>query len=253
MISETSIQLNDDLKEFRVSIPQMLSIIDRASKGIKPGLAMDYGCGPGVWSVCLGTRYDKVIGIDILESSLEAARKLALLNQQENVTLLNFLNSPTLPPAPVDLMIAIDVVEVMRSEHIHAMFQFAATHLGQGGRFLMTSRRPAGYIDALLSLSRFRHDGLLGGLRRYAALTRSVVEALTERRIDRGLRARFYHHPNAILSLADEYGLCRLWHPKELENDPVFGAMDLHFWKPETQGFRSQKHLDWYLFEKKAG
>lgn len=211
------------------------------------GTLLDYGSGPGVWSLFGSQIFDQVFGVDIKEASLDEARSLAKANGIDNVTFTNLKDLDTVHLPPLDSMVSIMVIELARSFQVIDMFRFAATNLKPGGRFLCVSRRPIGFLRTLIFLERFRWDGVLRGSRRTLALLRSAVEAIILPKIKPIPQARFYHVPKAIIGLAAHFGLRLVASPKQLANSPTFKRLD---WHCSTMWFFNLRTTDWYVFEK---
>jgi len=225
--------------------------MDLVHAGPRAGTLIDYGCGAGSWSLVASERFEQVFALDVQPKSLARARELMALNDVDNVEIIDASQSrPQLPKA--DAMIAIDVMTVIRSDHAHEMFAFARDHLAEGGYFLLSSRRVASMIDQMLSLERFKYDGVLYGLRRYAAVTRSALETYYSPRIRDIPRARPYHHVNAVPRLGAEYGFGVVRGPDDLARLEAFQELDW-FYKGHRKARRWFRWCDWHLLRKAGG
>jgi len=211
------------------------------------GALLDYGSGPGVWCLYGSLVFDQVIGVDINDAVLDRARSLAKTNQIDNATFINLKDLDGVDLPPLDSMISVGVIELARSSEIIDMFRFAATHLKPGGRFLCDSRRPIGFLRTLVYLERFRWEGVFRGARRTLALLRSAVEAIVSPDIKPISRARFYHVPKAIISLAEHSGLRLGADPEQLAKRLTFERLD---WHCSGRRFLNLRQTDWYVFEK---
>lgn len=243
----------DDYDELRPCFAAVRDVLAGLRPGVsgsagRAGTLADYGCGPGSWALIGAGLYESVIGIDVLAHRVARGRELAALNGLANVKFLNLLAEPDAAIPPLDAMTAINVMPVIRSDHAHAMFAFAARHLVPGGRFLISAYRAPVFFDQLLSLEYFAYVSPGRALWRYAATARSALETLYGPRIRNVPRARAYHAPNGMVALGAEYGLRLAQGPDHFARLEAFGQIDRLF---AGQAYRRRvRWADWFLFEK---
>jgi precorrin-6B methylase 2 len=251
-VSDTNelLKLTPPLEEMRPYIEPVREIIALVRAGAPPtGTLIDYGCGAGTWAVIAREQFAQVVGLDFVPKSIARAHELIALNQVSNVSIVNVALEPDYAFPRADAMISIDVMPVMQSDHAHQMFAFAREHLIPGGRFLVSSRRVGSMIDQVLTLERFRYDGVLGGLRRYAAVSRSALETIYAPKVRSIPRARSYHHRDAVPILAEEYGFKVESGPEVLTRLEPVRKLDW-FYKGHGKTPRFFRWCNWYLLRK---
>lgn len=85
-ISPTSFfQVNTSVAELMYSYVRDQCAQAKEVEGAKPSLLLDLCCGTGTIGQLMASAFDKVVGIDIVESAIQDARDNAIANNIENV------------------------------------------------------------------------------------------------------------------------------------------------------------------------
>lgn len=207
---------------------------------------IDFGCARGQWTSALSAICGRVIGLDVTEASLDRARAAFAEAGAGNAEFANVREHALDSLPPVDGLTCMDVLPLMAGSDMHALFRFARDHLPAGAPLLCTSRNPKLLLDWLLTGERFRYEGFVAGLRKYASLGGHVLRSLGRRPVPDAPSARYLTFPESTIRLAESHGF-------ELLRDPgAMRALDaVHVCEPTYAGpNRRFSHIDWYLFAK---
>lgn len=252
MRSPMPLQLHPDDDEnipYLGAMHDILALLrDQGAPQEKSGVLVDYGCGAGVWSMVGSDLFETVIGIDVLPGRMVRCQEVAESNGITNFRFINPLLDPNADIPPVDAMIAINVMPVIRSDHAHEMFAFAQRHLKPNGRFLISSYRAAAFLDQVTSLEYFSFLPPGKALYRYAATLRSALETIYGPRIHNEPRARAYHTKRGMIALGQSHGLRLAIGPETNARFDAFKAIDSLF--AGTGHRRRVRWGDWFVFEK---
>jgi SAM-dependent methyltransferase len=239
------IDLPGETEEFRPYLDPIYRMLEFC-RSESDGVLLDFGSGPGVWSLVGSKLYDQVISVDLNDRMLERAQDLFTRNGANNVEHIDLRQTPADELGEIGAAVTVGVIELAGSRHVVDMFQTVASKLKPGGVFLCMTRRPFAVLSTLFTLNRLRVDGPIKGTKRTLAVLRSALEANLSPAIRPIERARFYHSSRAIEALAADNGLILLKSPRELGPRPEFIGFE-PYCAPRLFG---RPTIRWHLFQK---
>jgi 2-polyprenyl-3-methyl-5-hydroxy-6-metoxy-1,4-benzoquinol methylase len=134
--------------QFRRRYELISTFLRDAVGATKPGIALDVGCGNGVFTIYLANRGWKVQAVDASSGMLEAARRLSLERIGEKATSIDFVHARVeerlIPPESLDLVLCLSTLEYILEDRI--VLERLAKGLRREGRLIISVPNQRGVV-----------------------------------------------------------------------------------------------------------